>query len=77
MESARLMKFNENISFLFPTEPELLKIWDRQAKGIPIGRPPEVGLRNNHAQYIFTWCGCSFILLIDFTPPPRWRPLNN
>jgi surfeit locus 1 family protein len=27
----------------------------REAKGIPIGRSPEVHLRNNHAQYIFTW----------------------
>lgn len=25
------------------------------SKGIPIGRPAEVNLRNNHAQYIFTW----------------------
>jgi surfeit locus 1 family protein len=27
----------------------------REARGIPIGRSPEVHLRNNHAQYIFTW----------------------
>jgi surfeit locus 1 family protein len=26
-----------------------------EAKGIPIGKPAEVNLRNNHAQYIFTW----------------------
>lgn len=26
-----------------------------QRKGIPIGRAAEVNLRNNHAQYIFTW----------------------
>ncbi|KAL9590928.1 MAG: hypothetical protein Q9203_000298 [Teloschistes exilis] len=35
-------------------DPDLLKAWDREAKGIPIGRPAEVNLRNNHAQYIFT-----------------------
>ncbi len=36
-------------------EPDLLKSYDREAKGIPIGRPAEVNLRNNHTQYIFTW----------------------
>jgi cytochrome oxidase assembly protein ShyY1 len=36
-------------------EPDLLKAWDREARGIPIGRPAEVNLRNNHTQYIFTW----------------------
>ncbi|MCJ1427427.1 surf-like protein [Sticta canariensis] len=35
-------------------EPDLLKAYDREAKGIPIGRPAEVNLRNNHTQYIFT-----------------------
>ena len=35
--------------------PELLAIYDRKAKGIPLGRPAQVNLRNNHAQYIFTW----------------------
>lgn len=35
--------------------PDLLESYDRQAKGIPIGRAAEVNLRNNHAQYIFTW----------------------
>ena len=38
-------------------EPDLLKAYDREAKGIPIGRPAEVNLRNNHTQYIFTWYG--------------------
>lgn len=33
----------------------------RESKGIPIGRSPEVHLRNNHAQYIFTWYVVSFI----------------
>lgn len=36
-------------------EPDLLRSYDREARGIPIGRPAEVNLRNNHAQYIFTW----------------------
>ena len=36
-------------------EPDLLKAYDREAKGVPIGRPAEVNLRNNHTQYIFTW----------------------
>ncbi|KAK2758054.1 surf-like protein [Arachnomyces sp. PD_36] len=35
--------------------PDLLQSYDREAKGIPIGRAPEVNLRNNHTQYIFTW----------------------
>jgi cytochrome oxidase assembly protein ShyY1 len=37
------------------TDPDLLMAWDREARGIPIGRPAEVNLRNNHTQYIFTW----------------------
>ncbi|PMD14345.1 COX1 assembly protein-like protein Shy1 [Hyaloscypha hepaticicola] len=36
-------------------DPDLLKAWDREARGIPIGRAAEVNLRNNHTQYIFTW----------------------
>lgn len=36
-------------------EPNLLASYDRQDKGIPIGRAAEVNLRNNHTQYIFTW----------------------
>ncbi|MCJ1411982.1 surf-like protein [Ptychographa xylographoides] len=35
-------------------EPDLLKAYDREARGIPIGRAAEVNLRNNHTQYIFT-----------------------
>ncbi|KAL9012988.1 MAG: hypothetical protein Q9173_002284, partial [Seirophora scorigena] len=34
--------------------PDLIQAYDREAKGIPIGRPAEVNLRNNHTQYIFT-----------------------
>jgi cytochrome oxidase assembly protein ShyY1 len=36
-------------------EPDLIVSWDREAKGVPIGRAAEVNLRNNHTQYIFTW----------------------
>ncbi|KAK5111923.1 hypothetical protein LTR62_004655 [Meristemomyces frigidus] len=38
---------------------DLLLSYDRSAKGIPIGRPAEVNLRNNHVQYIFTWFSLS------------------
>ncbi|KAM0458009.1 hypothetical protein ACHAPV_001376 [Trichoderma viride] len=41
-------------------EPEFLRMMDHEARGIPFGRPAEVTLRNNHAQYIFTWYGLSF-----------------
>ena len=37
------------------TVPDLLMAYDREAAGIPIGRPADVNLRNNHTQYIFTW----------------------
>ncbi|KAI4238095.1 MAG: hypothetical protein LQ349_001333 [Xanthoria aureola] len=39
--------------------PDLLKAYDREAKGVPIGRPAAVNLRNNHTQYIFTWYALS------------------
>lgn len=39
-----------------------------EAKGVPIGKPAEVSLRNNHAQYIFTWYAfiptCSLVLIV-------------
>ncbi|KAF2773904.1 SURF1-domain-containing protein [Teratosphaeria nubilosa] len=40
-------------------KPDLLVTYDRTAKGVPIGRAPEVNLRNNHTQYIFTWFSLS------------------
>ncbi|KAG6053921.1 hypothetical protein E4U17_001314 [Claviceps sp. LM77 group G4] len=46
------------------TEPEFTKMMDFQARGIPYGRVAEVTLRNNHAQYIFTWYGLSFATTI-------------
>ncbi|CAH0039642.1 unnamed protein product [Clonostachys solani] len=36
-------------------EPDFLKMVDFEARGIPYGRAAEVALKNNHAQYIFTW----------------------
>ncbi|KAI5287841.1 Surfeit locus protein 1 [Ascosphaera aggregata] len=35
--------------------PDLMEVMNREDKGIPIGRVPEVALRNNHVQYIVTW----------------------
>ncbi|KXJ93708.1 SURF1 family-domain-containing protein [Microdochium bolleyi] len=47
-------------------EPGLMQVLDYQNKGIPIGRAPEVNLRNNHAQYIFTWYGLAVATSIMF-----------
>lgn len=47
-------------------EPDLFKIYEYQEKGIPIGRQAEVNLRNNHAQYIFTWYGLAIATTIMF-----------
>ncbi|KAI1772722.1 SURF1-domain-containing protein [Hypoxylon cercidicola] len=47
-------------------EPDLLQAIDMESKGIPIGRPAEVNLRNNHAQYIFTWYGLAIATSIMF-----------
>lgn len=43
-------------------EPDYLSMTDFEARGIPYGRAAEVNLRNNHAQYIFTW-------YVSFHPP--------
>lgn len=40
-------------------EPEFMRMTDYEARGIPFGRPAQVNLRNNHAQYILTWYGLS------------------
>lgn len=37
------------------TDNDYMKMVDYETRGIPFGRPAEVNLRNNHAQYIFTW----------------------
>ncbi|KAI0913111.1 SURF1 family-domain-containing protein [Ustulina deusta] len=47
-------------------EPDLLQAIEMHSKGIPIGRPAEVNLRNNHAQYIFTWYGLAIATSIMF-----------
>ncbi|KAI1307464.1 SURF1 family protein [Xylaria venustula] len=47
-------------------EPDLMQALEMQSKGIPIGRPAEVNLRNNHAQYIFTWYGLAIATSIMF-----------
>ncbi|KAH9884030.1 SURF1-domain-containing protein [Xylariomycetidae sp. FL2044] len=56
-------------------EPDLLQTIDMEAKGIPVGRPAEVNLRNNHAQYIFTWYGLaiatSIMLWMVVKKPPN------
>ncbi|CAG7954556.1 unnamed protein product [Penicillium nalgiovense] len=44
--------------------PDLLESYDREAKGVPIGRAAVVNLRNNHSQYIFTWYGLSLATTI-------------
>ncbi|KAI9754443.1 MAG: hypothetical protein M4579_004711 [Chaenotheca gracillima] len=55
--------------------PDLLKSYDREAKGIPIGRPAEVNLRNNHSQYIFTWyslaAATTFMMWLVVKKPPK------
>jgi surfeit locus 1 family protein len=45
---------------------DMMGTLDRQSKGIPIGRPAEVNLRNNHTQYIFTWYALSLATTIMF-----------
>lgn len=47
------------------TAPDLLTNYEREPKGIPIGRAPTVNLRNNHTQYIFTW----YVLLPELHIP--------
>ncbi|KAK8103975.1 surf-like protein [Apiospora kogelbergensis] len=55
-------------------EPGLLEVMDMENRGIPIGRAAEVNLRNNHAQYIFTWYGLavatSIMLYMVVKKPP-------
>lgn len=54
--------------------PDLVESYDREAKGIPIGRAAEVNLRNNHTQYIFTWYGLSLATSIMLWSIIRKRP---
>ncbi|KAJ5118630.1 hypothetical protein N7448_010335 [Penicillium atrosanguineum] len=54
--------------------PDLVESYNREAKGIPIGRAAEVNLRNNHAQYIFTWYGLSLATSIMLWMLVRKKP---
>ncbi|PYI02166.1 SURF1-domain-containing protein, partial [Aspergillus sclerotiicarbonarius CBS 121057] len=54
--------------------PDLVEAYDREAKGIPIGRAAEVNLKNNHSQYIFTWYGLSLATSIMLWMIIRKRP---
>ncbi|PWY79433.1 COX1 assembly protein Shy1 [Aspergillus sclerotioniger CBS 115572] len=54
--------------------PDLVEAYDREAKGIPIGRAAEVNLKNNHSQYIFTWYGLSLATSIMLGMIIRKRP---
>ncbi|KAF8423399.1 SURF-family protein [Tirmania nivea] len=55
-------------------EPDYVETQERMRKGIPVGRPAEVNLRNNHLQYIVTWYALSaattfmFYLLVKKPP---------
>lgn len=51
----------------YNTAPDLLTNYEREPKGVPIGRAPTVNLRNNHTQYIFTW----------YVSPSRAFPAND
>lgn len=57
-------------------EPSLLASYDRQDKGIPIGRAAEVNLRNNHTQYIFTWYSLSAATAVMMWMVLRKKPSN-
>lgn len=56
-------------------QSDLLETWRREEKGIPLARPAEVNLRNNHAQYIFTWyalaAATSVMLWMVVKKPPK------
>ncbi|KAK3906593.1 cytochrome oxidase assembly protein shy1 [Staphylotrichum tortipilum] len=55
-------------------EPNYFQLLEYQERGIPIGRPAEVNLRNNHAQYIFTWYGLAVATSIMFYMVVRKPP---
>ncbi|KAI9669121.1 MAG: surf-like protein [Alyxoria varia] len=54
--------------------PNLSTAIDFESKGIPMGRYPEVNLRNNHTQYIFTWWSLSLATTFMFYMFMRKRP---
>ncbi|KAI9849185.1 MAG: surf-like protein [Thelocarpon superellum] len=49
--------------------PDLLSAYDREAKGIPIGRPAEVNLRNNHSQYALSAATAIMLWMVVRRPP--------
>ncbi|KAK9464572.1 SURF1 family-domain-containing protein [Lipomyces arxii] len=54
------------------TEADTFSTWEVLAMaGIPIGRPPRIDLKNNHAQYIATWFGVCLATSIMFVI--MWR----
>ena len=55
-------------------QPDLQETYHREARGIPIGRAPEVNLRNNHLQYIFTWYGLALATSVMFYMVIRRQP---
>ncbi|KAL1875141.1 hypothetical protein VTK73DRAFT_10278 [Phialemonium thermophilum] len=56
--------------------PDINQVYDYTARGIPLGRPAEVNLRNNHAQYIFTWYGLGLATSIMFYLVVRKPPAD-
>ncbi|KAI9819394.1 MAG: surf-like protein [Phylliscum demangeonii] len=56
------------------TEPDFIMAAEKESKGIPLGRIAEVNLRNNHAQYIFTWYSLSLATTIMFWMVVRKPP---
>ena len=54
-ETPRTAVSQQNDNRFSVIEPDLIIAYNNEAKGIPIGRPAQVTVRNNHAQYIFTW----------------------
>jgi surfeit locus 1 family protein len=65
-----ILAISSSSSLLTTAEPEFMQMVDYEARGIPYGRAAEVNLRNNHAQYIFTWYVTSLI------PTPSSRVSN-
>ncbi|EXJ93776.1 hypothetical protein A1O1_02169 [Capronia coronata CBS 617.96] len=56
--------------------PDLMVSYDREAKGIPIGRIPEVNLRNTHVQYIVTWYSLSAATALMLWMVLRKKPMD-
>ncbi|KAL1837065.1 hypothetical protein VTJ49DRAFT_4317 [Mycothermus thermophilus] len=57
-------------------DPDYFQLLEYLEKGVPVGRPAEVNLRNNHVQYIITWYGLSLATSIMFYLVVRKPPSN-